>query len=61
VPITYWNLAQWNPGELIIFLYRVSTAFILREYVLVITLIMSILSNIRACRGVPDCIPNTYH
>jgi len=38
--------------------YHVSMAFILPEYVLVIILIMSIFSNIRASRGVPDCIPN---
>jgi len=30
----------------------------LQECVLVIILIMSILSNIPVCRGVPDCIPN---
>jgi len=32
--------------------------FILQEYVLGIILLMSILPNIRASRGVPDYIPN---
>ena len=31
----------------------------MQEYVLVIILIISTLSNIRASRGVLDCIPNT--
>jgi len=54
-----WNLAQWNPSRVDYLSVSCIYGFILQEYVLVIILIMSILSNIRVCRGVPDCIPNT--